>query len=143
VQSRTVSGTVVARNQVPVVIGGLIDTNFTDTRAQVPVLGNVPLLGTLFRRVDDTKSREELILMISPQVIDPTEGGELASKKLLEDNDVNGLETMATGEHIHERLRDHLPAPLPPPAQAVETPAQAAPKKRGLLDWFRRNKPAP
>lgn len=143
VQSRTVSGTVVARDRVPVVIGGLIDTNFTDTRSQVPLLGNIPLLGTLFRRVDDTKAREELILMISPQVIDADEGGALASKKLLEDNDVNGLETMATGQHIHERLRDHLPAPLPPPAQAVEAPAQAAPKKRGLLDWLRRNKPAP
>ena len=143
VQSRTVSGTVVARDRVPVVIGGLIDTNFTDTRSQVPLIGNIPLLGTLFRRVDDTKAREELILMISPQVIDSNEGGALASKKLLEDNDVNGLETMATGQHIHERLRDHLPAPLPLPAQAVEAPAQAAPKKRGLLDWLRRNKPAP
>jgi hypothetical protein len=93
--------------------------------------------------VDDTKAREELILMISPQVIDADEGGAAAAKKLLEDNDVNGLETMATGQHIHELLRDHLPAPLPPPAQAVETPEQAAPKKRGLLDWLRRNKPAP
>lgn len=143
VQSRTVSGTVVARDRVPVVIGGLIDTNFTDTRSQVPLIGNIPLLGTLFRRVDDTKAREELILMISPQVIDSNEGGAAASKKLLEDNDVNGLETMATGQHIHERLRDHLPAPLPPPAQAVETPEQAAPKRRGLLDWLRRNKPTP
>jgi general secretion pathway protein D len=143
VQSRTVSGTVVARDRVPVVIGGLIDTNFTDTRAQVPFLGNIPLLGTLFRRVDDTKSREELILMISPQVIDPTEGGALASKKLLEDNDVNGLETLATEQHIHDRLRDHLPAPQAPKALPVENDVSAKPAKRGLLEWFRRNKPAP
>ena len=143
VQSRTVSGTVVARNQVPVVIGGLIDTNFTDTRSQVPFLGNIPLLGTLFRRVNDTKAREELILMISPQVIDPTEGGELASKKLLEDNDVNGIETLATQQHIHDRLRDHLPAPQAPKALPLESDASAKPAKRSLLEWFRRNNPAP
>jgi general secretion pathway protein D len=144
VQSRTVSGTVVARDRVPVVIGGLIDTNFTDTRAQVPFLGNIPLLGTLFRRVDDTKAREELILMISPQVIDSNEGGALASKKLLEDNEVNGIEAMASGQHIHERLRDHLPAPQAPKAHQLESDAsQAKPAKRGLLEWFRRNKPAP
>jgi general secretion pathway protein D len=143
VQSRTVSGTVVARHQVPVVIGGLIDTNFTDTRSQVPILGNIPLLGTLFRRVDDTKSREELVLMINPQLIDPREGGAEASKELLEDNDVNGIETLAAQQHIHDRLRDHLPAPQAPKALPVESDALVRPAKRGLLEWFRRNKPAP
>lgn len=136
VQSRTVSGTVVARDQVPVVIGGLIDTNFTDTRAQVPFLGNVPLLGTLFRRVDDTKSREELVLMINPQLIDPQEGGAAASRELLEHNEVDGMQTMAVGQHINERLKDHLPAPLPPEARPLEA-QQGAPKKRTLLDMIR------
>lgn len=142
VQSRTVSGTVVARHQVPVVIGGLIDTNFTDTRSQVPILGNIPVLGTLFRRVDDTKSREELVLMINPQLIDPMEGGVQASKKLLEDNDVDGLETLAVGQRIHERLDDHLPAPLAPAAKPVGQ-VSPEPKKRNLIDWFRRSKPMP
>ncbi|WP_461783070.1 type II secretion system protein GspD [Prosthecobacter sp.] len=142
VQSRTVSGTVVARHQVPVVIGGLIDTNFTDTRSQVPLLGNIPLLGTLFRRVDDTKSREELVLMINPQLIDPQEGGSAASRQVLKDNEVDGVETMAVGQHIHRRLNDHLPAPLPPAAQPVDA-AYSTTKKRNLIDWFRRNKPAP
>ncbi|MBE2286744.1 MAG: type II secretion system protein GspD [Prosthecobacter sp.] len=142
VQSRTVSGTVVARHQVPVVIGGLIDTHFTDTRSQVPILGNIPLIGTLFRRVDDTKSREELVLMINPQLIDPREGGADASQQMLKDNQVNGLETMAVGQHIHERLNDHLPAPLPPTAQPAEQTAPT-PKKRNLIDWFRRNQPVP
>ena len=136
------SGTVVARHQVPVVIGGLIDTHFTDTRSQVPILGNIPLIGTLFRRVDDTKSREELVLMINPQLIDPREGGADASQQMLKDNQVNGLETMAVGQHIHERLNDHLPAPLPPAAQPAEQTAPT-PKKRNLIDWFRRNQPVP
>jgi general secretion pathway protein D len=142
VQSRTVSGTVVARHQVPVVIGGLIDTNFTDTRSQVPLLGNIPLLGALFRRVDDTKSREELVLMINPQLVDPREGGAAASQQVLKDNQVDGVETMAVGEHIHRRLNDHLPAPLPPAAQPVDA-ASSTNKKRNLIDWFRRNKPTP
>jgi hypothetical protein len=62
---------------------------------------------------------------------------------LLEDNDVNGIETLAAQQHIHDRLRDHLPAPQAPKALPVESDALVRPAKRGLLEWFRRNKPAP
>jgi hypothetical protein len=60
----------------------------------------------------------------------------------LKDNQVDGVETMAVGEHIHRRLNDHLPAPLPPAAQPVDA-ASSTNKKRNLIDWFRRNKPTP
>jgi general secretion pathway protein D len=141
VQSRTVSGTVVARDRVPVVIGGLIDTNFTDTRSQVPLLGNIPLVGVLFGKRDNTKSREELILMISPQVIDPTEGGAAASNALLEANDVDGLESLAVEKTVHDRLRGHLAAPQPPRAVDAGPAVSAEPvRKKGLFHWMRRPK---
>jgi len=131
VQSRTVSGTVVARDQVPVVIGGLIDTNFTDTRAQVPVLGNIPLIGTLFGRRQNTKTRDELVLLIRPHLVDPTEGGARATKEMLDANHINALESITTENEVSDRLQKNLPPPAPPRAQPVQA------KKRSLMDILR------
>ncbi len=139
VQSRTVSGTVVAKHQVPVVIGGLIDTNFTDTRAQVPLLGNIPIVGTLFGRRQDTKTREELILLICPHLVNPKEGGAIASKEVLDSNNVQMLQSLTTENEVNERLQKNLPSPTPPSAQPlVEDPPK--PRKRTLMDIIRGRK---
>jgi general secretion pathway protein D len=46
----------------------------TKSRSGVPYLSKVPLLGALFRDTDDTKTRTELILLITPRVMrDDTE----------------------------------------------------------------------
>jgi len=136
VQSRTVSGTVVAKDQVPVVIGGLIDTNFTDTRAQVPLLGNIPLVGILFGKRQDTKTRDELVLLISPHIIDGREGGAAASQHFLESNDVRGDRSFTTEKTVRDRLEQHLPAPHPPKAIPYEEPAPPQ-KRRTLMDIIR------
>lgn len=51
-------------------LGGLISSSRTDSRSKVPLLGDVPLLGKLFqnRRQDDT--RTELLMLITPYVIE-------------------------------------------------------------------------
>lgn len=136
VQSRTVSGTVVAEDQVPVVIGGLIDTNFTDTREQVPLLGNIPLVGILFGKRQDTKTRDELVLLISPHIIDSREAGAAASQHFLQSNDVRGDRSFTTEKTVRDRLEQHLPAPQPPTAIPYEEPAPPE-KKRTLMDMIR------
>ncbi len=139
VQSRTVSGTVVAKHQVPVVIGGLIDTNFTDTRAQVPLLGNIPIVGALFGRRQNTKTREELILLICPHLVDPKDGGAIVSKDVLDANNVQMLQSLTTENEVNERLQKNLPSPTPPRALPMpEDPPK--PRKRTLMDIIRGRK---
>lgn len=139
VQSRTVSGTVVAKHQVPVVIGGLIDTNFTDTRAQVPLLGNIPIVGALFGRRQNTKTREELILLICPHLVDPKDGGAIVSKDVLDANNVRALQSFTTENEVNERLQKNLQPPTPPRALPVpEDPPK--PRKRTLMDIIRGRK---
>lgn len=139
VQSRTVSGTVVARDQVPVVIGGLIDTNFNDTRAQVPLLGNIPLLGALFGKRQNTKTRDELVLLICPHLIDPKDGGATVSKEVLNANNVHALQSFTTENEVNERLQKNLQPPNPPRALPVsEEPPK--PQKRTLMDFIRGRK---
>ncbi len=57
-----------------VALGGLIEEQEHDARDQVPVLGNIPGLGLLFRRQSTGKSRSELVVIVRPYVFNtPTE----------------------------------------------------------------------
>jgi pilus assembly protein CpaC len=53
------------------VIGGLIDNRVTESMAKVPGLGDIPLLGYLFRSRDISKSNTELIVMVTPEITTP------------------------------------------------------------------------
>jgi general secretion pathway protein D len=83
VASRSISGTFVAKDDMAVAVGGLITEKITNERAQVPILGNIPLLGVLFRRETKAKTRSELIILIRPHVISTPAEGEGISQKLL------------------------------------------------------------
>jgi type IV pilus assembly protein PilQ len=52
-----------------VVIGGVIQSNDNITYQQVPVLGNIPVLGNLFKRKSVSTSTQELIFFITPRII--------------------------------------------------------------------------
>ncbi len=52
-----------------VVIGGVIQTQNSMNVAQVPLLGNIPLLGNLFKRTTVSTSNQELIFFITPRII--------------------------------------------------------------------------
>ncbi len=53
------------------VIGGLIDNRVTETMSKIPGLGDLPLLGYLFRSKDVSKSNTELIVMVTPEITTP------------------------------------------------------------------------
>lgn len=52
-----------------VVIGGLIDENLQTTGSQIPVLGNLPLVGAAFRNRTETIQRQEIIVLITPRIV--------------------------------------------------------------------------
>jgi len=52
-----------------IVLGGLFREATTATRRQVPVLGDIPILGTAFRGHDDDVQRQEIIFMITPSIV--------------------------------------------------------------------------
>lgn len=79
VLSETLSGTVYntrsAQTRVAVsdgqtiVIGGLMQDRLEDNVRKVPLLGDIPLLGGLFRRTTQSKVKTELLIFITPQVV--------------------------------------------------------------------------
>lgn len=59
---------IIARNGQTVVIGGLMEDRQTDTVNKVPLLGDIPLLGLLFSRVEKENSKTELLIFLTPTV---------------------------------------------------------------------------
>jgi type IV pilus assembly protein PilQ len=61
---------IIVKDGETVVIGGLFRDVVATGRSQVPVLGNLPMLGALFRGTTDKMQREEVIIMLTPHIIE-------------------------------------------------------------------------
>ena len=60
---------VMVRDGQTVVLGGLFREKTQSTRRQVPVLGDIPILGEAFRGHDDAVQRDEIIFLITPTIV--------------------------------------------------------------------------
>jgi general secretion pathway protein D len=67
---RSASSRVAIQNGQTIVIGGLVQDRKTSTVNKVPLLGDIPLVGELFKRTQDSKSKTELLIFITPHVAD-------------------------------------------------------------------------
>jgi len=61
------------RDGQTLILGGLIGESVTSVRSQVPILGNIPVLGTLFGRTVETVNRRELVILLTPHILDPVQ----------------------------------------------------------------------
>jgi general secretion pathway protein D len=66
---RTLKTTVVVKDQQSIVIGGLISDKRTYSESKVPLLGDIPLLGYLFKYTKKSKSKTNLLVLLTPYVI--------------------------------------------------------------------------
>jgi general secretion pathway protein D len=69
ISKRTANTTLVVRDQQTVVIGGLIRNVNTRAEDKVPVLGDIPVLGALFRKRTNTQEKRNLVLVLTPYII--------------------------------------------------------------------------
>jgi general secretion pathway protein D len=69
ITKRTANTTVVVADQQTVVIGGLMKDEYVTTRRKIPILGDLPVLGALFRHSETTKRKANLLLILTPHVI--------------------------------------------------------------------------
>jgi pilus assembly protein CpaC len=69
--SRRASTTVQLIDGQSLAIGGLIKNNVTQTIKAIPILGEIPILGALFRSTDFQNDRTELLFVVTPRVVKP------------------------------------------------------------------------
>ncbi|WP_170401747.1 type II and III secretion system protein family protein [Ruegeria arenilitoris] len=76
--TRQTSTTVELRDGESFAIAGLIQDDFRDLNNQIPWLGDVPVLGALFRSAEYQREQSELVIIITAHLVSPTRGEALA-----------------------------------------------------------------
>jgi len=67
--NRRIENSVVVKDGETVVIGGLISDDYTDTVTKVPWLGDIPVLGWLFKSTSTQLTKRNLLVFLTPRVI--------------------------------------------------------------------------
>ena len=71
ISTRDVQTTVALREGQSLIIGGLIEDSYNRSEQKIPVLGYLPLVGPLFTQTTISGQRNELIITVTPHIIDP------------------------------------------------------------------------
>jgi general secretion pathway protein D len=108
VNQRQAQTTVSVRDGETIVLGGIIKNSISTTVNKVPLLGDIPLLGNLFRSKADVKNKTELLVFLTPRIVrDATEARKLRDE---------------TESKINPKTRERVEATLAP-----ATPPSTAP----------------
>ena len=75
---REASTTVELRDGESFAIAGLLQDDFQDLSNQVPWIGDIPIIGALFRSADYRREQSELVIVITAHLVSPTRGEALA-----------------------------------------------------------------
>jgi pilus assembly protein CpaC len=57
-------------------IGGLLDNRETQTFSKIPFIGSIPILGKLFQSIQKNHTNTELIVIVTPEMVDPINAGQ-------------------------------------------------------------------
>lgn len=82
IQKLEFTSTVAVQSESTVALGGLIRESQTDTNNAVPFLGRVPGLGAAFRDRAMTQERSELVIFLTPRIINSTQDAESALSRM-------------------------------------------------------------
>lgn len=75
---RETSTTVEMRDGESFAIAGLLQDDFRNLNGQVPWIGDVPILGALFRSAEYQRAQSELVIIVTPHLVTPVQGEALA-----------------------------------------------------------------
>jgi general secretion pathway protein D len=93
-----------------VIIGGLMETDKSQTDTKIPILGDIPLLGNLFKRRQKSETKTELLIFLTPHIVqNPTQ---LASLSARESSKASALKSFS--EEELSKFLETLPTVEPP-----------------------------
>ena len=97
IQQRQIQSTIAVQSGETIALGGLIRDDQTEGFSGVPLLGRIPLLGSLFRVKTTTKVRTELLILITPHVVGDQREARAVTEEL--------RSRMRTLEPLEQRIR--------------------------------------
>lgn len=125
INTRRADTVVVVPDGQTVVIGGLMHNQKVNSEKKVPILGDIPLLGMLFKHKVTEDEKKELLIFMTPYIV--SHPGELAARSGAE----RARTQMSRKGFKPEELERFLEPSLP--ASAETAPADPAPAKRKVL----------
>lgn len=84
INTRTTTANVVLKDGELFTLSGLRKDTITKTDERVPILGSIPLIGYVFRHEIDVKKTSEIVVLLTPRKVTPTQGVMEKERELLE-----------------------------------------------------------
>lgn len=112
IQQRRISTSVAVNDGESIALGGLIRERISDNKTKLPLLGDLPLLGSAFSTTTQSTTRTELLVLITPKVIQSSDDAALVTDEL--------RERMQSIQNTF-----FVPAPVPAQPPVAEAPARA------------------
>ena len=115
IAKRSADTVVVTADGQTIIIGGLMENNKATAESKIPVLGDIPLLGALFRRKIKDHSKTELMIFLTPHIVlEPSqmalitqkerESARLAPQSFTDDQIDRYIDNLSTREEIDRLL---------------------------------------
>jgi general secretion pathway protein D len=81
VNQRQANTTVSVKDGDTIILGGIIRSQVSSTVKKIPLLGDIPILGELFKSTDKTKQKTELLVFLTPRIVkDPDQARDMREK---------------------------------------------------------------
>jgi general secretion pathway protein D len=109
---RSAKTSVVVSDKDTIVLGGLMRDNQSEATSKIPILGDIPILGWLFKSTRTTTSKTNLMIFITPHIVRQYERIRALLDKKLQERD-EFIEQAAGGRDINRPYRDQLIRSLP------------------------------
>jgi general secretion pathway protein D len=82
ISQREASTSATVRDGEPFVIGGLTEESRISNKSKLPILGDIPLLGSLFTAEHTNRESRDLYIVVTPHIVVPHAGGSASASKL-------------------------------------------------------------
>ncbi len=142
---RALESSVIVDDQSVAVLGGLIQDTFSDGSDRVPILGDLPLLGALFRYDARKRQKVNLMIFLKPTVVrTDAQGRQLTSERY---DYIQGEQLRSRPDPRYFWMDQTVPTlpfeGLMPGTKAGEVPSNTAPARTPLDDAFKLPSPPP
>jgi pilus assembly protein CpaC len=101
-------------------IGGLLDNRTTETLSKIPYISNLPILGKFFQSVSKNKTNSELIVIVTPEIVQAVPEGTIANPNFAE----SFLPPNSTTPMHHPDGTGNSPVAAAAPAQTITMPVE-------------------
>jgi type II secretion system protein D len=124
-ETRSAETSVTVKDGETIIIGGLITNRVNESENKVPLLGDIPLLGNLFRATVKTNSKTELLMVLTPHVIRDEADARRISIQMRDQTGILGdVRRSPLMGKLQDKAEDHCgpegPAPFGPTAPPAE-----------------------